>query len=314
MLAALSYRTGDRRLAQTFCVAAGDGADSPANLPARLPDHLGELAELVAEGGGRGSASFALSVVAIAKPASEARARSLIWAASRLCDFALRCGLEPEPAVVLSGPVIERFVIVGTASVSKAAQRTVRSNLLSHEGKESPRLGPGSGPARARALPGALQPSRAPGLPSSADNQPTRARRCKASGLIALGAGARLIGADLRLVTGADVYARSGGVVVEVRGLHPRVVPVRREMAERALRSAFVAGPSFIIGGAVPNRRNTTSGLIASLSGGSELDKLSLARLRATWVARCAADIGLATFMAAAGSRLRERTLAFSSQ
>jgi len=140
-----------------------------------------------------------------------------------------------------------------------------------------------------------------------ADNQPTPERRSKASGLIALGAGAGLIGADLRLVTGADVHARSGGVVVEVRGLHPRVVPVRREMAERALRSAFVAGPSFIVGGAEPNRRNITSRLIASLSGGSEMDKLSLARLRATWVARCAIDIGLPTFMAAAGVRCSQR-------
>jgi len=252
------------------------------------------------------AASFALSVVAIAEPASEARARSLLWAASRLCDFALGCGLEPLPAVVLSGPVIERFVIVGTASLSKGARRTVRSNLL-FLAKRALDMGPPP-------VPLGREPSQAPYSQAEllaylllADNQPTPQRRSKASGLIALGSGAGLIGADLRLVTGADVHARSGGVVVEVRGLRPRVVPVRREMAERALRSAFAAGTSFIVGGAEPNRRNITSRLIASLSGGSGMDKLSLARLRATWVARCAIDIGLPTFMAAAGVRCSQR-------
>jgi len=158
------------------------------------------------------------------------------------------------------------------------------------------------------------EPSKAPysheelaGYLALADAQPTPERRQKASGLIALGAGAGLIGADLRLVTGADVHARSGGVVVEVRGLHPRVVPVRHEMAARALRSARFAGPSFIVGGAEPTRRNITSRLIASLSGGLDMDRLSLARLRATWVTRCAEDIGLATFMAAAGVSCSQR-------
>ena len=140
-----------------------------------------------------------------------------------------------------------------------------------------------------------------------ADAQPTPQRRFKASGLIALGAGAGLIGADPRLVTGADLHERSGGVVVEVRGLRPRVVPVRHELAKRALCSARFAGGSFIVGGADPGRRNLTTPLIASLSGGTDLERLSLARLRATWVARCAADIGLATFMAAAGVRCSQR-------
>ncbi len=113
--------------------------------------------------------------------------------------------------------------------------------------------------------------------------------------------------ADLRLVRGHDVMARSGGVIVCVRGRHPRVVPVRAELAERALRAARWAGPGFIVGGAEPNRRNVTSPLIASLAGGRDLPRLSLARLRSTWVARCAGDIGLATFMAAAGIACSQR-------
>jgi hypothetical protein len=82
---------------------------------------------------------------------------------------------------------------------------------------------------------------------------------------------------------------------------------VRAELSARALAAAAWAKGGFIVGGAEPNRRNVTSPLIASLAGGADLPRLSLARLRSTWVARCAADIGLATFMAAAGVRCSQR-------
>jgi hypothetical protein len=48
----------------------------------------------------------------------------------------------------------------------------------------------------------------------------------RASALVCLGAGAGLAGADLRAVAGADIAARSGGILVQVRGPRPRAVPV----------------------------------------------------------------------------------------
>jgi len=249
---------------------------------------------------------FARCVVARVHPQSVTRARSLLWAASRLCDFALRYGLVPEPAVVLSRASIERFIVVETAAMSKASRRTLRSNLLFLARRvlvfDPPPIPLGREPTRTP-----YSQAEIVGYLALADAQPTPERRNKASGLIALGAGAGLIGADLRLVTGTDVHERSGGVVVEVHGLRPRVVPVRHELAQRALSSARFVGSGFIVGGADPNRRNITTPLISSLSGGSDLERLSLARLRATWVARCAADIGLAAFMAAAGVRSSQR-------
>jgi hypothetical protein len=251
------------------------------------------------------SADFARAVVGRADPPTWARARSLLWAASRLCDFALDKGLEPDPCVVLSAATIERFIL-STTGWSNSGRRTMRSNLVFLS-----RRVVGVAP---RPLALGRERAQAPysgaelvAYLSLADAQPTVARRQRAAGLIALGAGAGLIGADLRLVRGHDVMARSGGVVVCVHGPHPRVVPVRSELAERALGAAAWAGPDFIVGGAEPNRRNVTSPLIASLAGGVDLPRLSLARLRSTWVARCAADIGLATFMAAAGIRCSQR-------
>ncbi len=250
--------------------------------------------------------AFARSVVGATDPASALRARSLLWAASRLCAFALECGLDPSPAVVLSVPVIERFIVVGSENRSGAARRTLRSNVVFLRRRvleAEPCLVP-LGRERSQ------QPYSAAELAAYlalADAQPTQARRSKASALIALGAGAGLLGVDLRLVTGHDVVRRSGGVVVCVRGPRARVVPVRAELAERAIGAGRFAGRSFIVGGAEPNRRNVTSGLIASLARGPDLARLSLARLRATWVARCAADIGLATFLAAAGVHCSQR-------
>jgi hypothetical protein len=244
--------------------------------------------------------AFARSLVAGVDPPSWARARSLLWSASRLCAFALFCGHEPEPAVVLSGALIERFIAVGTPGWSLAARRTVRTNLYFLARRVNVRTPEPVPLARGRAQAPYAEAELAAYL-ALADAQPTEARRQRASGLIALGAGAGLLGADLRLVCGTDVVARSGGVVVAVAGRHPRVVPVRSELAERALVAADWAASGFIVGGAEPTRRNVTSPLIASLAGGPDLPRLSLARLRSTWLSRCAADIGLATFMAAAG-------------
>jgi integrase len=256
--------------------------------------------------GPQDGASFARAAVEAAEPTTWARARSLLWAASRLGAFAARVGLDAESAVVLERSFIERFVETESAHWSAPSRRTLRSNLLFlaaevHRG--APRPVPLS---RERAVAPYSEAQVASYL-SAADAQPTIARAARASGLIALGAGAGLIGADLRLLRGSDVAERSGGVVVDVRGARPRTVPVRSELAQRALGAAHFAKEGFIVGGAEPSRRNVTSPLIASLCGGPDLERLSLARLRSTWVARCAADIGLATFMAAAGLRCSQR-------
>jgi hypothetical protein len=142
---------------------------------------------------------------------------------------------------------------------------------------------------------------------SLADAQPTESRRMKASALIALGAGAGLIGTDLRLLKGKDVKQSDGAVIVEVSGPRARIVPVRAEFASRALLSAAWANDDFIIGGAETNRRNVTTPLLASMSRKTDLERLSLSRLRSTWLVACAKDIGLATFLAAAGVRCSQR-------
>ena len=140
-----------------------------------------------------------------------------------------------------------------------------------------------------------------------AEAQPTAARRMRLVGLLALGAGAGLMGADLRGVHGDDVVVRSGGVVVDVTGTRPRAVPVLARYHQRALDAARFAGPDYVVGGYSPSRRNVTSGLVASVAGGADLGVLDTSRLRATWLCEAARAIGLKAFMDAAGITCTQR-------
>jgi integrase len=132
-------------------------------------------------------------------------------------------------------------------------------------------------------------------------------RRMRAAGLVCLGAGAGLIRGDLRGARGSDVACRSGGVIVTVRGARARTVPVLSRYHGRLLAAARFAGTALICGGADPGRRNITNPLVAALDGGTGLPRLDTSRLRATWLAGCAEQLGLATFMHAAGISCSQR-------
>ena len=154
----------------------------------------------------------------------------------------------------------------------------------------------------------ACRPAETCGVLALADAQPARERRMRAAGAGARpGAGAGLIRSDLREVRGSDVLRRPGGVVVQVTGKRPRVVPVLARYHAPLLAAARFAGAGPITGGQDPDRRNLTSPLITALDGGSGLPRLDTSRLRATWLPDCAGLPGLATFMAAAGISCPQR-------
>lgn len=257
-------------------------------------------------GVGPDEAAFAQSVVLSASPVSVGRAKSLLWATSRLGAFGTHLGLELRPEVLLRVSVIERFLAKGCDSYSHAARRTVRSNLL-WVNRRLFAVGPDLAPFSRERASAPYSPQEISSYLRLADTQPTVSRRMRASALICLGAGAGLLGSDLRLLRGTDLCETDGAVVVYVRGPNARAVPLRAEFSGRALVASSFAGAGFIIGGAEPSRRNLTTQLLASMSGGADLGRMSLSRLRSTWLVACAKDIGLATFMAAAGVRCSQR-------
>ena len=252
------------------------------------------------------AAAFARDVITRAGPQGRERAKNLLWAVGKLADYAASLGLDLVPGVVLHPSVAERFTRCAPG-LSGVARRTLRTNLRFIGRRVVPQLYPADLPLPRERAKQPYGPAEISGYLALADAQPTAERRMRAAGLVCLGAGAGLIRGDLRDARGSDVIARSGGVVVFVRGARPRTVPVLARYHARLLAAARLAGTALICGGADPARRNITNPLIAALDGGAGLPRLDTSRLRATWLADCAQLLGLATFMHAAGISCSQR-------
>jgi integrase len=252
------------------------------------------------------AAAFARDVIAKTGPDGRERAKNLLWAAGKLADYAASLGLDLVPEVVLHPSTAERFTRCAPG-LSGAARRTLRTNLRFIGRRVVPQFYPADLPLPREKSKRPYSPAEIGGYLALADAQPTAERRMRAAGLVCLGAGAGLIRGDLRDVRGTDVACRSGGVLVTVRGARPRTVPVLDRYHAPLLAAARFAGRGLVCGGADPGRRNITSPLIAALDGGSGLPRLDTSRLRATWLADCAQQLGLATFMHAAGITCSQR-------
>jgi integrase len=208
--------------------------------------------------------------------------------------------------VLLHPSVIERFA-VSAPGLSGSARRTLRTNLRFIARRVVPALAPVDAPLPRERAKAPYSAAEIAGYLALADAQPTLSRRMRAAGLVCLGAGAGLTGADLRGVRGSDVICRSGGVVVQVQGRRPRAVPVLARYHEPLLAAAAFAGTALVTGGTKAGRKNITTALTRSLCGGTGLPRLEVSRLRMTWLHDCAELLGLATFMHAAGITCSQR-------
>ena len=277
-------------------MAEGSGPASSAVIAAYAPASLSARA-----------AAFARSVVAEATPGTPARAKALLFAASRLACFGERVGLELSPAVLLHPSVIERLALVGCDGLSPASVRTVRTNLraLVRACERYPEPEPVALP-RDRAKP-PYREAEIDGYLRLAACLSTRRRRMRASALVRLGAGAGVTAGELRHVRGRDVVQRAGGVLVLVSGHRARSVPVLARYQQPLLEAASFAGENLIVGGREAGRRNVTDELCALLSADRSLPRLEPGRLRSTWLVACAREIGLGVFMQAAGISCSQR-------
>jgi integrase len=252
------------------------------------------------------AAAFARDVIIKAGPQGQERAKNLLWAAGKLADYAIGIGLDLVPQVVLHPSTAERFTRCAPG-LSPVARRTLRTNLRFIARRVVPHQYPADLPLPRERAKEPYSVAEIGGYLALAAAQPTPERRMRAAGLVCLGAGAGLIRGDLRDVRGSDVAARSGGLVVSVRGGRPRTVPVLARYHRPLLAAARFAGAGLICGGTDPGRRNLTNPLITAMDGGTGLPRLDTSRLRATWLAEAAELLGLATFMHAAGISCSQR-------
>lgn len=260
-------------------------------------------------GGGLGerARAFAREVVAQAAPASAGRARALLFAAARLAAFGEQIGLEPCAELLLHPSLIERFIVCGTREVSPATRRTLRTNLRYLARHAGPRVGPAPVALPRERAKAPYTDAQIAGYLALAAAQGTPARRARTSALVCLAAGAGLVGAELRHLTGGDVVQRSGGLIVVAGGRRARAVPVLARFHEPLRQAAAFAGDGYLVGGRDPGRRNLTDALTARLCADAGLPRLEPGRLRATWLVACARAIGLGAFMHAAGISCSQR-------
>ena len=250
---------------------------------------------------------FAHDVVGRAQPQSPARAKALLFAASRLAAFGESIGLELRLEVLLCPAVIERFVLCGCGGLSPASVRTIRTNLraLSRALSRYPEPLPVALPRERVKVP--YTPDQIEGYPRLAEAQSTKARRMRAAALICLGAGAGIVSGELRQVRGSEIFEAHGGLLVKLTGARARMVAVLSRYREPLIAAAAFAGDSLICGGRQAERRNITCALAGALSADPSLPRLQAGRLRSTWLAETAELIGLQAFMAAAGVSCSQR-------
>jgi hypothetical protein len=250
---------------------------------------------------------FVRGVVARAAPGTRGRAKALLFAAGKLAGFGERVGLELSAGVLLHPSVIERFIVQGCGGVSPATRRTLRTNLrsLARAIEAHPQPAPTPLPRERAKRP--YSEAEIAGYLALAAVQRTVARRLHASALICLGAGAGLIGGELRHITGRDVVERSGGLLVLVGGRRARTVPVLARFHDPLRAASVFAADSYLLGGSAPARHNLTDALTAALCTDAGLPRLEAGRLRATWLVACAELIGLRAFMHAAGIACSQR-------
>jgi integrase len=260
------------------------------------------------------AAGFAREVVIEACPTCPERAKALLFAAGRLAAFGESVGLELAAQALLCEAGIERFIACGTAGLSPASVRTIRSRLRTLQRALCAYPSPPPVPLPREHAKAPYTPAEIEGYLRLAGAQPTDARRMRATALICLGAGAGIIAGELRYLHGSDVLVRSGGVLVAVAGQRARTVPVIAGFQEPLLAAAQFAGGRLICGGREARRRNVSDALCRALSCDPGLPRLVAGRLRSTWLSACAQTIGLGAFMAAAGVHCSQRLGDIASQ
>ena len=105
------------------------------------------------------AAAFARAVITETEPASQERAKNLLWAAGKLADYGIGLGLDAVPEVLLHPSVTERFTRCAPG-LTGVARRTLRTNLRFIGRRAVPQLYPADLP-----------------LPGSAPRSPTARRK-----------------------------------------------------------------------------------------------------------------------------------------
>jgi hypothetical protein len=206
-----------------------------------------------------------------------------------------------DPELIFDPDTIERFVVEGLAKNSSRA--TYRADLR----RVAPLLtvkAPWEPPHTQLSRRQVASPYTSDELDllcSDGRHQATPGRRRAVRGLIALGAGAGLDGRWATRVKAQDVVVDRTKTLLRVGSPSPRTVPVLAHWEDEVAEMAAMAGKEFLVGGYSVSR-NRASELLSRLEVPPGHLRLSLARLRSTWLCwHLGAGTRLPELVAAAG-------------
>ena len=220
---------------------------------------------------------------------------------TQLTVWTMGQGMGLDPELVFDPDTIERFVVEGLAKNSSRA--TYRADLrrvaplLTTKAPWEPRstLLP-----RREVAPPYTQ-AELEVLRSDAIHQKTPERRRASRALIALGAGAGLDGRWSTQIKARDVVTDGATTLLRVGPPSTRIVPVLAHWEHEVAELAATAGQEFLVGG-YSLSRNRASALLSRLEVPPGHQRISLARLRSTWLCwHLAAGTRLPELVAAAG-------------
>ena len=110
-----------------------------------------------------------------------------------------------------------------------------------------------------------------------------------------------------RVDTGRHVIFRSGGLVVVVEGTRSCVVPVLVRYQEMLALCAGFSGDAYMVAGFAPTRKYVTAPVLTRANGGVGLKRLSVSRLRSTWLAEQLERLGVPALLSSAGFKYSQR-------
>ena len=221
-----------------------------------------------------------------------------------LATYARQRGLQLEPAQVLTTAFIDEYIRLGMPGAGDTVRAERRRRLLALATTVNP--GPTT-PARLtpiehRSIKPPYTPAESAVIARVCRTQPTEAKRCALSVVVALGCGAGLDSVDFRrLYTDHIEDLGTEGLQIHVQDPRPRIAPVRRAW-EDLLRSAITGRRrGELLLGDKEDRRNTASRAVGNAAL-YNVPHIEPARLRATWLADLMTDnIPIGLLLQAAG-------------
>jgi hypothetical protein len=246
------------------------------------------------------------ALIVKSKPKSAAVARLQFVYLCRLYQFGAAHDCDMNSKTLLSPEILEWFITSSYVSSHPQTRATARSTLRRIGIANDAHVYYGNQPEHQsrRELAPPYEPHHVSGYMEILGKQRTEKRSRFLDSILHLGLGAGLRGPEMRHARPEHVTERAGLVRLHIPGREPRSIPVRRPYVEGVLRLAETSTREFIMGISAEGSQSAMSTLKDRVEVPDCLPRLSVSRLRTTWMVDTLSErVEVKAFLEAAGVR-----------